>query len=331
MEIPKISVIVPVYNVEKYLSICIESVLNQSFKNFELILINDGSSDKSGIICDKYSLKDKRISVVHKENEGVSAARNYGLKICRGEYVIFIDSDDFIDSDTLEVSYNMAKHNNIDTVIFGIESFDDSDRKELITYNQLKDTKIYSSKDAIKKFLNYEIRGYSCNRLVKRTVLIENNILYPEGIRFGEDICPTLKIISNSNKVMLFNKPMYHYRQSNSSASKKLSEKDLKDYISQVDESIKFYESLNYDIDMLDYIKTFKIFTYLNAVNWYIKLLEFNMKDIKYRYNEFFSNIHINYNVRDVFLTKQLNKNYKIIFLLWRLNLYSLFIKLNII
>lgn len=98
---PKISIIVPVYNVEKYLRKCIDSILNQTFKDFELILIDDGSTDESGKICDEYNLKDNRIKVIHKENGGLSSARNAGLDIAQGEYIGFVDSDDWIESDQI--------------------------------------------------------------------------------------------------------------------------------------------------------------------------------------------------------------------------------------
>src|SRR4051812_34034895 len=105
---PKISIIVPVFNVEKYIHDCLESILNQSFIDFELILVNDGSSDRSGVICDEYSKKDNRITVIHKENGGQSTARNRGIDLAKGDYIGFIDSDDWIDHDMYKVLYEKA-------------------------------------------------------------------------------------------------------------------------------------------------------------------------------------------------------------------------------
>lgn len=111
---PVISVIVPIYNVEKYLPRCIESILNQSFKEFELILVDDGSSDNSGKICDIYAEKDERVKVIHKENGGVSSARNVGIKAVNGEYIGFVDPDDYIDREMYKNLYELCENNNCD-------------------------------------------------------------------------------------------------------------------------------------------------------------------------------------------------------------------------
>ena len=107
---PKISIIVPIYNVEKYLDKCIKSILNQSFEDFELILVNDGSTDSCGVICDKYKKLDGRITVIHKANGGLSSARNAGIDIARGEYIGFVDSDDYIHEKMYEILYNNAQN-----------------------------------------------------------------------------------------------------------------------------------------------------------------------------------------------------------------------------
>ena len=114
----KISVIVPVYNVEKYLEKCVESILNQSLKDIEIILVDDGSPDNCPQICDEYATKDSRVKVCHKQNGGLSSARNEGLKHVSGEYYMFVDSDDWLDSETCEVTYNYAKQNDADCLMF---------------------------------------------------------------------------------------------------------------------------------------------------------------------------------------------------------------------
>jgi len=122
---PKISVIVPVYNVEKYLAKCIDSILAQTFTDFECILINDGSPDNSPAICDEYAKKDERMKVIHKENGGVSSARNTGLDIAQGEWITFADSDDWVDENYLELMYSNAIKNNCDLSICGFKSVDE--------------------------------------------------------------------------------------------------------------------------------------------------------------------------------------------------------------
>ena len=113
----KISIIVPVYKVERYLENCIESIINQTFKDFELILVDDGSPDRCGLICDNYAKKDERIKVIHKKNEGLSAARNSGIQIAKGEYIAFVDSDDCINKNMYETLYDTAIENKSDIVV----------------------------------------------------------------------------------------------------------------------------------------------------------------------------------------------------------------------
>ena len=109
-----ISVIIPIYNVEKFLSFCIDSIVNQTYKNLEIILVDDGSTDNSGKICDEYALKDNRIKVMHKQNGGVSSARNVGLNIAKGKYIGFVDSDDYVENDMFEILHNLIIKNNVD-------------------------------------------------------------------------------------------------------------------------------------------------------------------------------------------------------------------------
>ena len=125
MKQPKISIIVPVYNAEKYLRHCLDSILNQSFQDFELLLVDDGSKDRSGKICDEYAEKDKRVSVWHQENQGVSVARNVGLEHAQGEWIYFPDSDDIVIENALEIMMKMCVED-IDYVMCGYEVYDEN-------------------------------------------------------------------------------------------------------------------------------------------------------------------------------------------------------------
>ena len=133
-----ISVIVPVYNVEKYLNRCVDSIINQTYSNLEIILINDGSTDTSGKICDEYKKRDNRIHVIHQKNGGLSAARNAGIVIANGNYFIFVDSDDLIHPQCIEILYKVIKNDCSDIVIGNYEKFDDFNKIDLKVNDDIK-------------------------------------------------------------------------------------------------------------------------------------------------------------------------------------------------
>lgn len=187
---PQISVIIPVYNTEKYLKQCVDSVLNQSYQDFEIILVDDGSKDSSGEICDDYSISDDRIHVIHKENGGQSSARNVALDNAQGKYIYFLDSDDYILNTLLEKLYNTAKINNADVVFFEAQSFVDDEENNLYAgiqnhFEYVRKNK-YEKCNGQKQFLNLvnNKEYYVCTPLhfYKKEYLDLNNIRFKEGI-----------------------------------------------------------------------------------------------------------------------------------------------------
>ena len=223
----KVSIIVPVYNVEQYLDKCINSILNQTFRDFELILVDDGSTDNSGDICDKYKKIDNRITVIHKKNAGLSSARNTGLKYSKGEYIGFIDSDDYIDKDMYNKLYNVCKENNCDISVckFGHEI----DGKYIRTQED-QYVKIMNNHEGMEElFKGILYRFSSCNKLYKATVFKE--ITFPEG-RIHEDLSTTYRLFSNANKIAYINYIGYIYvKRSNSILTSSYSNKRLDAFI----------------------------------------------------------------------------------------------------
>lgn len=212
-----ISVIIPVYNVELYLPQCVESVLNQSYQNFELILVDDGSSDNSPAICDEYSKKDARVRVVHQKNTGVSAARNFGIEQSRGEWLTFIDSDDFVENDYLE-RFDVEK-NNADLIIQGLEYFDNRTR---IYFKQVIVDNIILPKDGLKTIVakNKLLHsGYPVAKAYKRNLLIDNNIRFNQNISFHEDHIFVLQAMNAANGVRFVDSVAYKYRYFHSANS----------------------------------------------------------------------------------------------------------------
>lgn len=201
---PKVSVIVPVYNVEKYLSKCIDSIINQTLSNIEIILVNDGSTDNSGKIIDEYAKKDSRIKVIHKKNGGQGSARNAGLDIAKGEYIGFVDSDDWIDSNMYEKLYINAKEKSLDISICGRKIWSESnvlkckiDVKNEFIYNLQKILLEY-----IVDYLLYPYTVSTCNKIYKSKILKVNDIKFDNVENVGsEDALFNIDVLLNVDKI----------------------------------------------------------------------------------------------------------------------------------
>lgn len=207
---PHISIIIPVYNVEKYIAKCIESILNQTFKDFELILVDDGSKDSSGRICDFYAMKDNRISCFHKKNEGVSIARNFGIGKSKYNWICFIDSDDWVESHFLESFYKYEFEEKT-LIIQGI-LYDYSDIKKenkfFFKYNNKKFP--ISNKEQIIESRILE-NGCPIGKLFNKNILTENNILFDQKISTHEDHLFVWTYLQHINNIQLSETVSYHY------------------------------------------------------------------------------------------------------------------------
>ena len=212
-----ISVIVPVYNVEKYLSKCVESIINQTYKDLELILVDDGSLDNSGNICDNYAKNDNRIKVVHKENGGLSSARNAGLDIASGEYISFVDSDDWIDENAYEELVKKIVSANANIICFAGEKTDGTTTCEKC-FDCKGDGVILNGRDVAKEILldklgSQVVKGLYCAKCWK-------DLRFPVG-RLYEDIPVTYKAFEKAERVAFVDKPFYKYRINPNSISHK--------------------------------------------------------------------------------------------------------------
>ena len=222
----KVSVIVPIYNVEKYIGELVESLQKQSLKDIEIILVDDGSPDNSGEICDKCALTDNRINVIHKKNGGVSAARNDGLKTAHGEYVIFCDSDDWLPLDAFEKMYSEAKKENADIVIADVCLSENGNDKLVHFYDK---PFVTSDEEFIRKLIQADIYKTYCpcpyngkpafgyggpwNKLVKRELLISSGIEFDVRVKgIFDDILYSAHILANAKNVAYIQEPVYYYR-----------------------------------------------------------------------------------------------------------------------
>ena len=209
----KFSIIMPVYNVEKYVEKAIRSVMNQTYKNFELIVVNDGTKDNSMDIIKKLQKEDKRIKIFNKDNGGLSSARNFGLKYATGEYVCFVDSDDYVYANYLEVLYNEILNKESDLIIFGY-NVDVVDSNEIILkeFDILENYQEFNKKNKL-YFENVSMIGYAWNKCFKRSIIEENNLTYEEGTSYIEDIIFNCDFIKKCTNIIIIPNIIYHYVQ----------------------------------------------------------------------------------------------------------------------
>lgn len=219
------SVIVPVYNVEQYLDVCIKSLINQTFNDFEIILVDDGSTDSSGLKCDIYSKDDSRIKVIHKKNEGLLLARRTGLKASSGKYIIHCDSDDYLDIKTLSVLYSFLRNEEYDMVMYGYNVVDDCGNILENHYKVFEDGTIITQKEKEKIIFQLVSTSWLNNMWTKvcRREIIDINEDYREyqGIQMGEDLFQVVPLIDSSNSFYYLAKPLYSYRFNPKGISKK--------------------------------------------------------------------------------------------------------------
>ena len=244
-----ISLIIPVYKVEKYLEKCIQSVINQTYENLQIILVDDGSPDNCGKICDEYAKKDHRIEVIHKSNGGLSDARNKGLEIAKGEYIGFVDSDDYIEADMYEVLYNLLKQYNADVSIC---NFYTVSQGKISIKNADNGINEYNRIEILKEILlDKNIQSYAWNKLYKKELFDE--IKYPIGKKY-EDIGTTFYLLEKCNKVVVTGKSEYYYINRQDSIVNNVTESTITDYIKlimqrydYIEKNIKELSSYNKD------------------------------------------------------------------------------------
>ena len=205
---PLISIVTPVYKAESFIEKCISSVLSQKYTNFELLLINDGSPDNSGIICEKYANCDSRVKVYHKENGGVSSARNYGLNVAKGEFVLFLDSDDYLAYDALTFCEMAMRKDSLDILQFSIQGVTEQGVLTNKTTAKRKTTEVLSSEDYIRCGQLQVCAGGSC---IRRNIIENNKIRFNVDMKLAEDQLFIISCIMFSKKNKFENTVLYYY------------------------------------------------------------------------------------------------------------------------
>ena len=274
---PKISVIIPVYNTEKYLRQCLDSVINQTLKDIEIICINDGSTDNSLRILEEYAKSDTRINIINQKNHGQGYARNKGLEITSGEYIAFLDSDDFVDVEAFESLYTYAKKYNADFVEFLINNYNNNSDADGLFHTDYKfnENQIYTNVELNKYIFSVPI--LACNKIYKKDFINKHNIHFSCG-KLGEDHIFTIKSRLLAERICFMNKAFYFYRINSDSITHKKSiktigifkimqkiEKYLKNnnYLNQLSEEFEAYK-YNFTLWNIDNVPIFLIPIFLN-------------------------------------------------------------------
>lgn len=214
MEKDKVSIIVPVYNVEKYIEKCLKSLISQSYKNIEIILIDDGSKDNSGKICDTYKRKDSRIKVIHKENAGVSEARNIGIQKATGRYLCFVDADDFVMNDYIEYMHQLIVKESSDIAVC---------TKMFSNFNEEQSSdemiEVLDGENAIIRILNYRMPIGVYSRIFKKDLIKDNGIKFLKDIYMGEGFNFNVACFQKAKKAIISNYKVYYYRRDNTTSA----------------------------------------------------------------------------------------------------------------
>lgn len=327
-----ISIIVPVYNVEKFLPKCIDSLVNQTFRDIEIIFVNDGSTDNSLQVINDAALKDDRIIVFSQENKGQGAAKNYALSVAKGEYVMFLDPDDWYEYNTVEIAYMTAKNNNAQAVHYNRRELDESTGK-LLRNTNLKERFLFLYKYDLGKnpYYNYKDVKRRCfhsfdmavpNRIYLTKFLKDNNIHFSQG-RFAEDWLFTIGVLLKADKIFFVDKILYNYLIRKRSTSHTY-HKDVMRIFDIVNEIKKFLIINDMYEELEEEYKDFKLaqFNYVDKlIPFYLRplftfkcirnLTRKEYKAFKYRGNNFIENI---FSVKN---KRKNHKKYKVITILW--------------
>ncbi len=279
MCIPKVSVIIPVYNTEKYVRQAVESICRQTLKDLEIIIVNDGSTDGSMTILEELAAQDERIKLFSQENQGQSAARNFATEKAKGKYIYFMDSDDFLEKDALQLCFEKAESNNLDFVLFDAEILNPQDTTAIdITYQRtqiMDEESIYTGSELLNLFIRkYIFTPSPCLSFINTTFFRQKNLSFYPGI-IHEDQLFTCKLYLNANKVMCIAKPFFKRRfRSDSTMTNRFAWKNMRGYLTVT------AELLQYASKHPEYKKLIDLFLsqMLDAAVWQAHVLPLNQR-----------------------------------------------------
>lgn len=320
----KVSVIIPVYNVEQHLEQCLDSVVNQTYTDIEIMIVNDGSNDNSSKIIERYQLKYKNIKVIDQENKGVSVARNVALKESTGRYVLYLDSDDYLEENCIKVLIDKIEVDESDMVISNYSKVYDSgiEGENCDISLGLLENKIYSGREIAELMLKNLVQGYVTGKLFKRKNLIENNFTFEEGKKV-EDFFPMFKQLCSTDKISYVEAYMYKYRQRLGSTVNTNNISLMTDFIYAIRKTADYAEEERFNKILIERFKLIK--SCIVIKNYYMA-----NKDKKSVYLEFESNrLNVAFPRITLKLFTKTNIRSILLIITWRLKIYDKFAKIK--
>ncbi|WP_411332989.1 glycosyltransferase family 2 protein [Metabacillus indicus] len=315
-----ISIIMPVYNVESYLDTCLQSIFSQSHKNFEVIVVNDGSTDQSLKIINDYKSAHNNLILIDQKNQGISVARNAALEIAQGDYILFIDSDDYLEKDMLELMIKKITEDESDMVICGHSEVNTSHPRKINRVSlKVKPEKVYSGLEVADMVINCQLMGVVWNKLIKKSI-IDQHKLYFEPDRYTQDWFPIFRLITKCATISFVNKPLYNYLVRNGSITSKKGWKRLEDYSYAVLTILNYIDRNELSLSNRS-LNTFKVITMEKIIKMYFNA---HLTKEKHIYNEFaasrYSFIHAT--LLSIFYSNRMDVRSKLNLLLWKTKLF---------
>lgn len=275
-----VSVIVPIYNVEGYLDKCVESLLSQTYKHLEIILVDDGSTDKSGEMVDSYVSKYKNVRALHKKNGGLSSARNAGIDVARGEWLVFVDSDDYVSSDYVSKLFDLAINNNADISTCSFEAFSDDNLK--LKASPIWPDETLSGINAMDDMLQKMRPAYVCLCMFRASLFKDNRVKFPEGREF-EDVATKIKLLRYAKKVSFSNEKLYRYLiRKESITGSKISQSRIEDFLKAIRDVEDYIMEFNESKDRTKYINYFKYSSLMVLIGYLAREKELGLNEKKY-------------------------------------------------
>jgi glycosyltransferase involved in cell wall biosynthesis len=277
-----VSIIIPVYNSEKYLGRCIDSVLSQTYSHIEVVLVNDGSTDGSSLICERYAVKDSRVNFINQENKGVSAARNLGLRVAKGDYVGFIDSDDVVDSEMYKDVMEIAIKHNLEVVSTNYYGYEIGNINYEIIRNDIPYDKVIYNEQVKKYFVQSYYAGFlgiipsTWTKVYCLSFLKENKIFFDEKLKRAEDYWFNFNVFLKASRVFAIDKAYYHYYKNEGSAMQMFREDDFENFIFNRTKLLEFNYKLGFNIDCKKFDKGFVI----DCNEYILRAIKSNRKDL---------------------------------------------------